>query len=538
MPPAVSRWLLPLLSACLWAATLVAPASAEERARPGRLVDAGWLREHRAEVLLLDASMTPQHRAGHIPGAVSADLYRYGVQEVSRAAMEKRIQSWGVSPGRKVVVYDQGADMMAPRLFYDLYYHGVPEAEIFLLDGGLAAWRAQGGAVTQEATPAPPAGSHRVTELREQARVRFAEFFAASGDRVGHALVEALEPGYHYGAQKFFDRAGHVPNAILMPSADFYNADKTFKSPDEIRRMAAYLGIRPEQVVHSHCGGGVAASVPWFALQFLAGHRKVKLYQESQREWLQDERGLPYWTYSAQQMQRQSAWLAGWNAPMLRAFGVVQLNVVDVRDAAKYAQGHIPFALNVPAASLRTQLGRPGPLAELLGRAGVNPAHEVVIVSDSGLTPDAALAFLAFEQLGHPKVSVLMDSVDEWGLRGLPLTKEATVVAATYTVQPRSDVLVRDAQSSRGQYPKVFVDAGKVASARRPEGPSLRLPYADLLNADGSPKAAKDLLKSITGAGVPRYAEVIVHADDPAEAAVNYYVFKLMGWPDVKVLVP
>ena len=36
-------------------------------------------------------------------------------------------------------------------------------------------------------------------------------------------------------------------------------------------------------------------------------------------------------------------------------------------------------------------------------------------------------------------------------------------------------------------------------------------------------------------AGVPRYAEIISFSDDPGEAAANYFVFKLMGYPDVKV---
>ena len=463
---------------------------------------------------------------GRIPGAVGADLYRYGVKEPSRAVMEKRIQSWGVSAGRKIVVYDQGGDMMATRLFFDLYCHGVPASDLFILDGGLARWRAQGGAVTQEATPPPPAGSFRITQVREEARGRFAEFCA-------------------------------VPGAILMPSSDFYNADKTFKSPDEIRRQLAYQGIRPDQVVHRHCGGGVAASVPWFALQFLAGYPQSRIYLESQREWLQDERVLPYWTYSAPQMRRESAWLDGWNAPMLRAFGVVQLNIVDVRAAEKCAQGHVPFAINVGADIFRSHLGRPEKLAELLGPAGVNPAHEVVIVSERGLTPGAALAYLAFQQLGQKKVSVLMDSVDEWGLRGLPLTQESTAVgaprtakdtakdtaknitvpASTYDAQPRAGVVISDRQATRGAYPKVFVASGKAAPARTPEGQVVRLPYTELLNADGTPKAAKDLWQLITKSGVPRYAELIVFADDPAEAAVNYDLFKLMGWPDVKVWV-
>jgi thiosulfate/3-mercaptopyruvate sulfurtransferase len=546
MQPLLGRWFLLLCTPCLCWALMAAPASAEE-GRQGRLVNVAWLQKHLADAVVLDASMTPQHMAGHIPGAVSADLYRYGPNEPSRAVMEKRIQSWGISPGRKVVLYDQGGDMMATRLFYDLYYQGAPASELFILDGGLAQWRAQGGAVTKEPTPPPPVGTFRITAVREEVRVRLPEFLVASGDPVHHALVEALEPSYHYGEQKFFDRAGHVPNAILMPSADFYNADKTFKSPDEIRRLVSYLGIKPEQVVHSHCGGGVAASVPWFALQFMVEHPTVKLYLESQREWLRDDRGLPYWTYSAPRIQRQSAWLDGWNAPMLRAFGVAQLNIVDVRAAEKYAQGHVAFALNVPADTFRSHLGRPEKLAELLGPAGVNPAHEVVIMAESGLTPGAALAFLAFEQLGQKKVSVLMDSVDEWGLRGHGLTKEPTVVGlpttakdttvpvAKYAAQLRPDVLIGDPLATRGAYPKVFVASGKAPPARAPEGQVVQLPYTELLNADGTPKPAKELWKLITQAGVPRHAEVILFADDPAEAAVNYYVFRLMGWPDIKV---
>ena len=36
---------------------------------------------------------------------------------------------------------------------------------------------------------------------------------------------------------------------------------------------------------------------------------------------------------------------------------------------------------------------------------------------------------------------------------------------------------------------------------------------------------------------MPRYAEIVTFSDDPGEAAVNYYLLKLMGYPDVKALV-
>ena len=49
------------------------------------------------------------------------------------------------------------------------------------------------------------------------------------------------------------------------------------------------------------------------------------------------------------------------------------------------------------------------------------------------------------------------------------------------------------------------------------------------------PKAAKDILNILVKAGLPRYAEVICIADNPGEAAANYFILKLMGYPDVKV---
>ena len=56
--------------------------------------------------------------------------------------------------------------------------------------------------------------------------------------------------------------------------------------------MLGYLGIKPEQQVYTHCGGGIAASVPFFAAKFMLDYPKVKLYKESQLEWLRDDRGL------------------------------------------------------------------------------------------------------------------------------------------------------------------------------------------------------------------------------------------------------
>lgn len=525
------------------------PSIAAETVR-GNVVSVQWLEQNlrRDDLLLIDASPAPMYAARHIPGAINIDVFSYGGREHSPAEMEQRLRSWGISAGKKVVIYDQGGFYLATRVFFDLFYYGLPSADLHILDGGLAKWQESGGAVTKDPTPAPPEGTFRVTQIREDARVRLPEFLDASGDPAHHALVEALEPSYHFGAAKFFDRAGHVPNAIMLPSADFFNPDKTFKSPEEIRRMLDYLGVRPEQTIHAHCGGGVAASVPYFVLKFMLDYPKVKLYVGSLLEWLQDERGLPLWTYDAPFSKRDAAWLAGWGSPMLRSFGMARISVVDVRPAAAYALGHVPYALNIPGEVFRRNLTDPSGLAALLGPAGVNASDEAVVVSDGGLNPASALAFLALERLGQKKVSILMEAVDEWGLRGYPLTKETTFVgprrspqelavpATVYPVNARAGV-IRDPGETQGLYPKVFIASGKNAPAKSPAGKVVHVPYTDLVNAEGTPRAAKDLWSLLAKAGVPRYAEIVCFADDPGEAAVNYFILKLMGYPDVKVWV-
>jgi 3-mercaptopyruvate sulfurtransferase SseA len=540
------NWIVVLAASCL----LVGEPAVAAEGGTSRLASVSWLQGvlQRDDVLVLDASPAQLYAAKHIPGAVNADVFAFGGREVPLAEMQGRIQAWGIGPGKKIVVYDQGGTYMATSIFFDLYYHGVPAEDLFVLDGGLARWEAAGGAVTKDPTPPPKPGAFRVTKRNEDVRVRLPEFLVASGDPAKNALVEALEPGYHFGGAKFFDRAGHVPNAIMMPSADFFNADKTFKSPDEIRRMLAYLGVMPEQQVLAHCGGGIAASVPFFAAKFMLGYPSVKLYKESQLEWLRDERGLPFWTYDAPNLARDRNWLHSWGGQMLRSFGLAKVSVVDVRPAAMFEQAHVPYAINIPADVFRRHLATPEKLAEVLGAAGVDVAHEAVIVSDGGLDADSALAFVMLERLGQKKVSVLMGSVDDWGLAGLPLDKGAAsagqgrppqspVIAATkYPAEVRQGIVIGDPRGTQGRYPKVYIASGKTLPARVPEGKVVHVPYADLLNADGSPKSAKDIWGILAKAGVPRYAEIVSFSDDVGDAAAAYFVLKLMGYPDVKVL--
>lgn len=492
------------------------------------LVDAEWLKKNlaREDVVILDTSGTRKHAEKHIPGAISIDPYANGMFKFATTAeLERRFQSLGIDPARTLVIYDGGADWMATWLYAELHYRGFPLEKMHVLDGGMAKWETSGGAVTKDPSAAPKPGTFKVGAPRESERVLFNEFFTGSGDPTRYALVDSLEAEYYYGGAKFFDRAGHVPNAISMPISDLFNADKTFKSPAELKRMAAHIGISPSQQVLAHCGGGGAATATYFALKFLAGYPNARVYAESQREWLQDDRDLAFWSYAQPHLLRDAAWLNTWNGRMLRAFGMGKLSVIDVRSAADYAANHVPFSVSIPASVFRENLADPAKMAAVLAAAGVNPQNEAVIVSGAnGVNADAALAFAVLDRLGQKKVSILRSSVDDYGLKGFTLTKAPTVVGA-----PKSpaDFAVPPATYN--------VPAGVKLVESGASGTKFAAVAGDLVGADGAPKAANEIWKVLSKRGVSRYASVVAQGGTVGDAAVAYFTLKLMGYPDVKM---
>ena len=554
-------WMAVWMSVCLaWTGTAWAAATSEAipGGAAGRLVSVEWLQKNlaRDDVLVLDASPGPAHRKQHIAGAVGAGFFPFGPGEVVPAQVQNRLRGWGVQPGHHIVIVDQGATYMATRLFWDLLLVGYPVERLSILDGGMAKWVSAGGAVTDQPSAARPPSLLTLGPPVPDVRVKLPEFLAATADPRGHVMLEALDPEYFYGGAAFFNRGGHVPHATLMPADDFFNADKTFKSPAQLQAMLQHLGVRPEQQVLTYCGGGGAAAVPFFALKFLLGYPQVKLFQESQKGWLQDDRELPVWTFGAPHLTRNTDWLKAWSSPMLKAFGLSQVTAVDVRPAEAFVLGHVPLAVNLPALDLAAQAQQPARLLSLLQTAGLDPRHEAVIYGEGGVNARSALSLLLLHQMGQQKVSIHLEGFERWVDRGLdvarppaaaaaaaattaaPAVKPASSAAVLPSRQPRTDVLVADPGTRPGMFPTVYVASGSAAPKRLPPGTVVHLPATAMLTPEGAPRPAMDIWTAISKAGVPRYARVVLFADQLGDAAMNYVIFKLMGFADVQVWAP
>ncbi len=232
-------------------------------------------------------------RAGHIPGAVFADVDLDLSAAGGRGSAAGRhpwpapeqvarvMGALGIGPGVKVVAYDDASGGVAARLWYLLRAYG--HDDVAVLDGGLAAWLAEGRPLSSEAPRVEPTAF--VPRPRAEAVVSKAELLASHRHRL---LLDARAPERYRGETEPIDpRAGHVPGARNAPWTQNLTQGSVpvFLSPSRLRPHYESLGAgRQPPVVY--CGSGVNACHDLLALE-LAGLRGA-LYAGSWSEWSSD----------------------------------------------------------------------------------------------------------------------------------------------------------------------------------------------------------------------------------------------------------
>ncbi len=229
---------------------------------------------------------------GHLPGAVYAHLDRElaGAKTgrngrhplPARADFAATLARLGVTPARAVVVYDAQGGMYAARAWWMLRWVG--HRAVSVLDGGLGAWKAAGGALetgdvaSVAATTAYPVGDSLVatvdadTLLKSLGRVTLLD--ARAGERY-RGEVEPLDA-----------RAGHIPGARSRFFKDNLDAQGRFRPAAELRAAFTAFGAVPARVVHQ-CGSGVTACHNLLAME-VAGLSGSALYPGSWSEWSSD----------------------------------------------------------------------------------------------------------------------------------------------------------------------------------------------------------------------------------------------------------
>ncbi len=252
--------------------------------RPGvKLVDATWFmpdagRDARAEYL-----------AGHLPGAVFFDIDAIADTTNSLPHMLPAPQRFGEAMGRlgvgehdHVVVYDRRPTPSAPRVWWSLRTMGHDAVQV--LDGGLEAWTAAGGAL--DLGEVSPAAVSYTTRMRPDLVRDFGQTLAAL--RTGDAQVVDARPAARFRGEAAEPRAGlrsgHAPGALSLPSSTLYAPDGQILPEADLRAAFQGAGVDLGRPVIASCGSGITAGVIALGLARL-GRFDTAVYDGSWAEW-------------------------------------------------------------------------------------------------------------------------------------------------------------------------------------------------------------------------------------------------------------
>jgi thiosulfate/3-mercaptopyruvate sulfurtransferase len=231
-----------------------------------------------------------EYDEAHVPGAVYVDWTRditdpddpVPVQVAPPERFAKLMASVGIGDDTRVVVYDHAGGQFATRLWWVLTYYG--HLRVSVLDGGWKKWAAEDRPTTSEVPePGPAAFTPRPRpEWRREAK----DVLAASEG--GAFVLDARDEGQYTGAiARGEGRAGRVPGARHLHADSLLDPESgSFLPDEELAGKLREAGVPEdkEESVIAYCNGGVAATVPLFALHRL-GHTNLANYDGSWNEW-------------------------------------------------------------------------------------------------------------------------------------------------------------------------------------------------------------------------------------------------------------
>ena len=280
--------------------SLISPsANAAPKNQARAVVQADWLEKNidDPKVRIIEVSTEAGlYERGHIKNAFKINWYTDLVDTVKRdivpiGKFNSLIAKAGIDKDTTVVFYGDKNNWFAAWGAWIFNQYGIEDVR--LLDGGRVKWEKDARAFTT-AVPTLKAGSFKATKVDRSLRANLVGDVlpVAKGIKKNVKLVDIRSADEYSGKifapagfQELAVRAGHIPGAENIAWGLNVNADGTFKTVAELKKLYADKGIDGTKSIITYCRIGERSSLTWFVLSEILGYNDVKNYDGSWTEY-------------------------------------------------------------------------------------------------------------------------------------------------------------------------------------------------------------------------------------------------------------